>query len=238
MSKNDIELLSDKERIVAFKRIEQNFYDHNFGTMSKSDFEIIIFDIYITHLLDNGKNFDDYTMSKALGITQSRVRALKAKKELRFPRKGFKWEEAFAEDVKRATYDKDSRKISFIISDINVVTELRYYMEMRGWFDEYQLNPRLFTCRTDFFVKLCAELSDTSLDLDEASREKLNAIAVKSKNENDNSVLNKILTGALDDGLKSLMISGSKMLITEVLKVLPFGGIAASIITTLIEIIS
>lgn len=239
MIKNNTEFSND-ERIAAFKRIEQNFYNRNFGTMSKPDFETLIFDIYITHLLDTNENFDDYTMSKSLGISQSRIRSLKAKKELRYPRDSYNWMKAFADCTRRITYDETTRKISFVIEDINVQTDLRYYMETRGWFDEYQLNPKVFTCKTDFFVKLCAELSgSTSSNLDDTSRASLAELEKEySGSESDKSALKTILDGAFEDGMKSLLLNGSKMLIVEVLKIIPFGGIASSIITNLIDIIA
>ena len=93
--------------------------------MSKADFETLLFHIYIEHLLNNGLCFDDYSISKELGISQTKVRSLKAKKELQYPHEGFDWQKAFAEDVKKAVYEENTRSVSIPIDDVNVLTELR-----------------------------------------------------------------------------------------------------------------
>ena len=73
---------SKSEIDQAFRMISARYFERNFGTMAKTDFETLLFSIYIEHLLDNNQPFDDYAMSKALGITQSKVRTLKLRKEL------------------------------------------------------------------------------------------------------------------------------------------------------------
>jgi hypothetical protein len=72
--------LDDNEKIAS------NFYNRNFGTMAKSDFEILLFSCYIEHCLDKNLPFDDYTLAEKLGITPSRISSLKLKKELKYPR--------------------------------------------------------------------------------------------------------------------------------------------------------
>ena len=228
---------SDEEKIKAFDRLSVCFYDRNFGTMAKSDFETLLFDIYIEHLLDTNQKIDDYTMSKLLGIAQSRIRTLKVRKELRYPRNGFQWENAFAECTKNAVFDEQSRRIQFIIEDVNVQTELRYFVESKGWYDEYHLNPRLFSCRADFFVKLCMELSQNLGLLEENNRKALMELSEKYTKQEDKNALSNILNGALEDGLKGLMINGTKTLIVEVLKLLPFGGITATIFNYIADVI-
>lgn len=228
---------SDKEKAKAFEIIADCFYKRNFGTISKSDFEILMFHIFIEHLLDTNQPFDDYTMSKTLGIRQSRVRTLKVQKELRYPRDGFEWKESFVDYIRNASYDDKSGMVKLIVSDVNVLTELRYFIESNGWYDEYQLNPKLFQCRLDFFIKLCEKMSKQDIQLDGASENKIRELEKHSKDNKEKSALGRILEGSMEDGIKSLVLAGSKELLITVLQTLPFGGIAAKAIDFLLAAI-
>lgn len=228
-------MLTDQEKQEGFDRIAEHFYNRNFGTMSKADLETLLFDIYIEHLLNHGECFDDHTMSKTLGISQSRVRNLKIKKELKYPHDGFDWKESFAEEVRTAVYDPDTHMISMRISDVNVLTELRYFTEINGLFDHYQLNPHVFSCRLDFFLKICEKLSEQGFDLDDEAAKRLKEL---QKNDPDmSSIIGKFLSGAFEDGCKALVQSASKEAILAILRLLPFGGVASTAVRALIKVI-
>ena len=222
-----------EEKEKAFDLISTKFFDRNFGMMSKTDYETLLFHIYIEHLLDTAQDFDDYSISKELGISQSKVRNMKVRKELQYPREGFKWKEAFALEMKKAVYDDSVRQVSVPITDVNVLIELRYFIEKNGWFDIYQLNPKVFCCRIDYFLKLCEKLSDEKLIIDDETEKKLRKI----KLEGSNNPIEKICSGALEDGLKELAINASKEVILSVIRILPFGGVAAPIISGLISVL-
>lgn len=57
--------------------------------MQKTYFETLLFSLYLDHILDISEDdmntYSDYTLSKYLGITQSKVSNLKVKKELQYP---------------------------------------------------------------------------------------------------------------------------------------------------------
>lgn len=62
----------------AFDKIAELFYNCNFGSTSKADIETLMFSIFIERILkedgpENFKSYSDYTLSKALCITQARV---------------------------------------------------------------------------------------------------------------------------------------------------------------------
>lgn len=75
---------SNEEKIAIFDKIEQHYFIRNFGSMTKTDFETLLFSEYIEHRIKNKLPFDDYSLSKELGITQSRIRAFKERKELKY----------------------------------------------------------------------------------------------------------------------------------------------------------
>ena len=95
MEKENIEF-SNEEKCKYFDEIVKHFYQKNFGSLSKTDMDILMFHIYIEHLIgeiciDNDDNTIDYTLcsdyviSRQLGITQQRVRSLKVRSELAYP---------------------------------------------------------------------------------------------------------------------------------------------------------
>lgn len=227
---------SPEEMQDAFALIQERYYHRNFGTMTKTDFETLLFRIYLNHLLVTNAPFDDYTMSKALGISQSKIRNLKARNELQYPRQSEHWKEHFAALVPNAVYDEQSRTVKMQIPEVTDMTELRYYLECNNWFDEYQLNPKLFQCRADFFLELCRSLGEL-LTPDKNAETKLKEIQKLLDEKSERSGIQKILDGAVEDGLKELAINGSKELITEVLKLLPFGGVAATAINAFVRVL-
>lgn len=227
-----------KEKQNAFEQISSCYFNKNFGTMSKSDFETLMFSIYIEHCIDKKLPFDDYTLSKNLGITQSRIRALKVRKELKYPKDTFNWKDAFIESIPSARYDEVKRLVKLHISDVNVLIELRSFMDERGWYNEYQLNPKLFQCRADIFIDLCRELDDNgSPQLPQASIEKLKELEDQTEKEQEKSALQKIASGALEDGLKGLAVSASKEILLEALRTIPFGGLACQAIQAFIGVV-
>lgn len=235
---NSLCQFTNEEKIAGFNLIAEQYFDRNFGTMSKTDFETLLFSIYIEHCLDNHLPFDDYALSKSLGITQSKVRNLKVKKELQYPKEGFAWKDAFVERIKYAHYDSVKHLVKVNIPDVNVMLELRHHLEKHSWYDEYQLNPKLFQCKTDIFILLCQSLDeDCKLELDEETKTALKKLKVNSKSENEQFGVGKILSGSVEEGLKEIAVNGSQMLLMEVLKLLPFGSFAGSAINFVIEVL-
>lgn len=211
---------TEDEKIAAFNKIEQNYFNQNFGSMSKMDLETLLFSVYIEHCLKNYLPFDDYSLSKQLGITQSRIRTLKERKELRYPYEGFNWKEAFAESIENAKYDSRDHRIKMIVQDVNVMNEIRNVIEIKGWYDECSLNKKLLCIPLDCFVEIC-DMGDTFDGV--FSEEIKNKVRKISKSEDPS--LKEFLSDFSKDGLKSFLMSASKELVSDVLKLLPFGGV-------------
>ena len=80
--KDKIDKMFDYDaKIKAFDKIAEKFYYGNFGSTSKADVETLMFSLYIEQILekeqDNMVAYSDYSLSKALGITQSKISNLK-----------------------------------------------------------------------------------------------------------------------------------------------------------------
>lgn len=153
---------SDKEKAEAFDRIAEQFYYCNFGTMQKSDIETLLFSLYLDRILniseENIQSYSDYTLSKYLGITQSRVSALKIRKELKYPYPGFDWKKSFARISENAQYEKG--KIKIHIPDRNLYIEIQNAVESLGGYIDIQLNRNLLQLSPEHFIGLILEISE------------------------------------------------------------------------------
>ena len=211
---------SKEEKISTFDKIERNYFNQNFGSMSKTDLETLLFSEYIEHCIRNNFPFDDYSLSKQLGITQSRIRTLKERKELKYPYEGFDWKISFAESVKNAKYDESDHYVKILIQDVNVLNEARHFIEEKGWYDECSLNKKLLRLPLDCFTEICVD--DKSLADIFSPEAKKNIRAIAASDSNIQSFLNDFTK----EGLKNFLMSASKQAILSVIPLLPFGGLA------------
>lgn len=215
----------DEEKVKVFDKIAALYFEKNFGSTTKSDFETLLFSEYIEHCMMCGEPYDDYSLSKKLGITQSRVRSLKERKELKYPYSDFDWKDAFVKSASNAKYDETDHYVKFIIQDVNVMNEVRHFIEEKGWYDECSLNRKLLRIPLDCFTEICVE--DESVT---------NLFSLEAKNAikriaNADSDISKLIDEFTKEGLKSFMMSASKEAILAVLPCLPFGGIAKTAFT-------
>lgn len=226
---------TEQEKARAFDRIASHYYNGNFGSMSKADLEVLLFTILIDHCRREDSRTDDYALSKRLGVTQSRVRALKQKSQLQYPAE-MSWQSYFVDCIKNARYDETKGLVKLSVPEVNVLIELRQFMLDQGWYDEYQLNPRLFQCRLDIFVLLCGKLEGGTATFPDETKKQLEALKKKLPAEQSES-LGKIIGGQIQDGVIEFAKKASIESVCELLKLLPFGGLAAKAVGLLIEVI-
>ena len=170
MNENDLqkrydELFPDEAtKARAFDEIAKQYYFCNFGTMQKTDIDVLLFSLYLNRILDQTEEdmqtYSDYILAKYLGIPQSRVSALKVKKELKYPYPGFDWKKSFARICENARYDKG--KIKIYIPDRNLYLEIKNAIESAGGYVEAQLNPHLLQVTPQYFIDLALAISDES----------------------------------------------------------------------------
>lgn len=162
------ELFSDDAKAEAFDQLADVFYAGNFGTMSKSDIETLMFHFYIEQILKKGSEaypaYSDFRISKELGITQSRVSSLKVKKQLKYPHE-FDWKKSLADISEKVRYDDG--KLKLYIPDINLYYEIKNAVEESGGYVDVTLTPKLLQISPEYFLDLLVMLSE------DKSREKL-----------------------------------------------------------------
>lgn len=186
---------SDEYKIKCFEKIASHFYNSNFGQLSKSDIELMMFDFYLKNYIENCSNQDktidynkcsDYNMSKELGITQQRVRNLKVKNQLRNPVE-YDWKLSLAGIIKNARYDERVKKIVLSIPDPNLYLEIQNYLEEQGTYIEMQLNNKILKIRPEYFLELCI-----MLEPEKNQKEIKKALKISfNKNKKDNAVFDE-----------------------------------------------
>ena len=217
------ELFSDDAaKARAFDKIAELYYFANFGSTSKADFDTLMFSIYIEQILDKSQadfnTYSDYTLSKQLGITQSKVSSLKVKKELKYPYERFDWKESFARIANRIVYEDG--KIKIHIPDRNLYYELKNAIETSGGFVEVQLTANLLQVRLSYFIDLLLLLDKDS------TREETREMIKKTIKEADNDIelLEKEPFG------KALLDETPEMIIDIIEKCVPVvGGVIGTI---------
>jgi len=216
-------IFSDAEKIRLFDKIDELYFRRNFGSTSKSDLETLLFSEYIECCMCHNEPFDDYSLSKELGITQARIRSLKERKELKYPHNETDpdwWKRPFADSVKNAKYNENDHTIRFILQDINVMNEVRHFIEVSGWYDECSLNKKLLVLPLDCFVEVVIGCDSEMNLFTESQKRELKKL---SKNHGE---LKDFAKDFSKDGLKRFLMVASKDAIGFVLQTLPLGGVA------------
>lgn len=222
---NSVEL-----KAAAFDKIAEKYYFGSFGSTTKTDFDVLMFSIYLDQILDSEQNnftaYSDYTLSKCLGITQSKISNLKVKKELIYPYEKFNWRESFSAISERAVYEDG--KIKLFVPDKNLYIEIKNAIEGMGGFVEVQLTSNLLQVKLAYFLDLIISISD------DVSRDHLRKNIRKKIKENakDVSILESESFG------KALTGQVPEMIINIIGDCIPvFGGVVKTIATNLYETI-
>lgn len=223
---NDFEI---KEKEELFDKIADLYYNKNFGRTSKSEFELILFDAYMKHKNDRDKKeSDDYNVSKELGITQSRVRSLKERRQLVYPDDKLDWRMEFADCVQYAKCDLDNFRIKMTLPDVNVLREFQYFVENNGWYFETQLNSKLVQLPYDCFVDICFKINESGKEFNDNAKNTISKLKYEAG-------VGNFLDNFTKDGLKDFLKSASVNVIEEVLTCIPFGDFAIKAFSGLIK---
>lgn len=222
---------SEAEKCEVFDKIYDLYFEKNFGSTSKSDFETLLFSEYIEHCIATGEKFDDYTLSKQLGITQSRIRTLKERKELKYPYNSFNWKESFAKEIVNSKYDEKDHCIKTIIQDVNVMNELHHYIEEYGWYYECSLNKKLLKIPLNCFMDIFIKNSDISQLFSKENRRKLEKLG------KEDSFISEFIKDFTKDGFKNFIMSAPKGIIPVVLNLLTVDGPVKIALSSLAKII-
>lgn len=188
---------TEKSKAEAFDKIAENYYLGNFGSMQKSDIDVLMFSIFIEGILDRSESnmdaYSDYTLAKQLGISQSRISTLKVKKQLQYPYDKFDWRRSFARVCENARYEGGKIKIN--VRDKNLYYELKNQLEEHGGYAEATLTSNLLVITPAEFIDLTEEIMSPD------ERDKLKA-EVKKRYADDKNMCNQLEKMPLKDALR------------------------------------
>lgn len=174
---------NEETKAAAFDRLAKMYYINNFGTFPKAESDLLLFSEYLERAMaccEDEDKYSDYSLSQLLGISQSRVRSLKEKKELKYPRE-YSWQEEFWKVCEKAEYENG--KVRLYLRDNRLYTDLCHMLETLGSYSETTLTRQLIVVQPAAFVDLMVAASD---DGDKkAMRAKLQEILEKNKIDPD-----------------------------------------------------
>lgn len=213
------ELFDDKAKIEAFNEIAQVYYDKNFGTMQKSDFDVLMFSMYIERIFKKSGNdfnsYSDYTLSKELGITQQRINSLKQKKELKYPQKNFDWKIAFETYLKKSKYDDN--KIKVYIPDPNVYLEIKNIVEMNGGIVDIKRNKSILQLSPADFIELVFVIGNQNENEREALKKEYIS-KLKDASKDNQKIIEAIENKSINEIFKDKAKAGAAELIFDILE--------------------
>lgn len=155
---------TDKEKLAFADDILPLFLNKNFGTVQKTEVELMVFHHYLKHCESLNKSVSDLSIGKQLGITPARVRNMKLKDYLHQDDDS-SWKQKLLNQMNETSFEIKGKDILFVVCDVTLMTELRSFLEENGFVNEYSLNPNLFSCSVDVMLKIWAILSGKEADI-------------------------------------------------------------------------
>ena len=142
------------EKDKLFDRVKQaELFSKRFGSFSKADYEVLMFTVYLDSLKEPAH---DYDISLDLGITETKVRSLRVKSQLLYPRE-IHWVNELALSLEHGVYD--SGTITITIEDPSVWNRIRHEVESQYGMIGLSLNSKQLMLPVESFLILaaCAE---------------------------------------------------------------------------------
>lgn len=201
----------------SFLELAKHYYNKNFGTMTKTEFEFLMFTILYKELEKNSGDISDVALGFELGISPKKVNAMKEKITLRTPTQdldGINWHEKMSTLLKKRaiSYDKDNEMFSIAINDWFVFYKATEFLKSNDIFYEEKNNTSIIlplSAFTALAYECCEDIEKKS------SFQKAIASSMPSFN------INEMINGqTFYSGLKNL---GKELLITACKKVLTNG---------------
>lgn len=152
---------TDENKVKYFNEISANYFSRNFGMFSKSEMDLLMFKFFIENLENSSAFISDYEISRQLGITQSRVKNLRIKKDLIYGSDDFSWKDEFIKYTKYAKFDKTTERVTINIIDPVVHIELQHYIEEMGLYNETQLNSKLFQLKISYYIDILVSFEES-----------------------------------------------------------------------------
>ena len=116
-------------KLIAERFDEAELFTRRFGSFSKADYETLMFSIYLDMQTELVR---DYDISIALGMTETKVRSLRIKSQLLYPRT-ISWCDELQKALAKGQYNPDKMTITVMIEDPSVQNLLKSKIESAYW---------------------------------------------------------------------------------------------------------
>ncbi len=151
----------------SFIRVAENYYNKNFGTMTKSELELLMFTILYEKREEQKMAVDDVSLAFALGISVQRVDGLKEKMMLKKSEDELdklQWKEKVSELIqkKAVTYDASAKSFSIIVSDVFVFYKAIEALRNNNLPYQETAKPRGLILSEAAFVAIAYECCDSA----------------------------------------------------------------------------
>lgn len=175
--------LSIEQKARFFDELAKRFYNRNFGTVTKAEFDLMMFHFYFEPHKNKFEKPSTYAISKALGITQERVRNLIVKENLIYPS---------TTDVKvffntflksKIQYNKTQNSVEIPVLDPRVLIEIEHEIELAGGFVRYKANKKSLAVSLADFSKLLLRFDDKLKGKEKDEAQKLISTAAAKEKE-------------------------------------------------------
>lgn len=146
---------------LKIEEIIQAYLERGFGSMNKNDFEVWIFNEW-RKLQD--KDLSDYQVSKALKISETKVKRLKYEADLKYSFDEEQLLNKFFKLAEKANYKKDGDKLLFVINDKLLRQYINNILEESGRFMDSSFNSNIVSIYVDDFSFLLEKFNRIDKD--------------------------------------------------------------------------
>lgn len=194
---------------TSVESIINDYLNRGFGTMTKNDFEVWIFNYLLQNRFPNSSNYD---ISVELLIPESKVKRLRYEASLKYgnPKNTTQYNEAFQKLLTNVNLKKGSKDvIQFAVEDMQLRKYLESILKKKGRFADTSFNSEVVSITID----------DLAILLDATSSEEQKKELLRKANENGpfiniaKKALGKIVEKALEKGVATGIGIGLKALI-------------------------
>lgn len=166
-----------------FLEIASYYYNRNFGTMSKSELDLLMFKIFYDGLKNKNDNssLTDVALAIELGITKQKVKSLKERMFLKYSSDNdFDWRKEMRDCISNSSveYDDTTGKFTILVSDSRFGYAVEDFLETNRLISDYSHNSKLLVLSRRAFVFLAYESCD-----DAEKRRRLEDCFTKTLNE-------------------------------------------------------
>lgn len=213
---NDMEktIPIDKEKLNS--RIEEaKLFSKRFGSFSKSDYEVLMFTVYLDSLTNTAQVYD-FEISKDLGITEQKVRNLRVKSQLMYPRE-INWVDQIRQAIEYGTYHDGM--ITITLEDPYVRNLIKYKVESKSVSVYLSLNNKQLILPLKNLLNIAACAEDNTDEVICAMNEYLKSNKDIKKNKTGDIILEGANIAQILQGVMTLYTFG-KPIIEAVIKLL------------------